>query len=109
MKRENRPAVLAAATAGFIYTLIGLIWHFTNFYADGPLALYGTVIFLIVHMPGLLLAKLFYVYDQSEPEYIKHLVALFMVGVNGVLAGLTVWFCKELKRRIAEGAPRPPV
>ena len=109
MKIQNRPAVSASVTAGLIYILIGLIWHFANFYTDGPLSPYGAVIFFIVHMPGLLLAKLFYLYDPNEPDYVKHLVALFMVGVNGVLAGLTFWFCKELKRRIAEGPPRPPV
>ncbi|MBI3803851.1 MAG: hypothetical protein HY282_08835 [Nitrospirae bacterium] len=104
MKRQVRSAAPAAWGAGLIYIVIGVIWHFTNFYLDGPTALYGSVIFFIVHMPGLLLSKLFYLYDPNEPDYIKHLVALFMIGVNGALAGLVVLFCKETKRRIAEGA-----
>lgn len=108
MKMQNRSAVLAAVTAGSIYLLAGLAWHFTNFYMEGPAAFDGSIIFFIVHMPGLLLAKLFYAYDQTEPVYIKHLVALFMVGVNAVLFGLMVWFWKELERRIAEGASRKP-
>jgi len=104
MKRQNRPAVRTAWGAGLIYILVGLIWHFTNFYTDGPVALYGSVIFFIVHMPGLLLAKLFYTYDPNEPDSIKHGVAFFMIVVNGLLVGWVVLFCLELKRRIAEGA-----
>lgn len=106
MKRQNRPAISAAVIAGSLYLLAGLIWHFTNFYTDGPLALYGSVIFFIVHMPGLLLAKIFYTYDQNELDYIKHLVALFMVGVNAVLVGMAVLFWKEITRRVME--PPPP-
>jgi vacuolar-type H+-ATPase subunit I/STV1 len=108
MTAQNRPAVLAAWVAGFIYLFLGLAWHFTNFYTDGPLALYGSVIFFIVQMPGLVLSKIFYTYDQNEPDYIKHLVALFMIAINALLVGLAVFFWKETKRRIAEGAPPEP-